>query len=488
MKIRFTHRFWLVAVLSIMSIWGALSERTPFNNGLGWDGKNYAYLTSDFERMALHKEIDSYQYQRIFTPIVVFYLAKVLHIELSVENIPHVFRVFNLILIACVVGLFFKICSHFQFKPYTEVIGFTSLFFNYFILKNNPYYPILTDISGFWIGMVICYCFITHKKTVLFFSALLGHFTFPLILLTSIPLIANIRNNLLLKTMQSTNILRTLTALGMLAILSLIALILLQPSVLDPKYTMTIQLYALPVSILWVLFYIWKISMTFHAPGFINGTIHWKKILLKTMAIIGFILLTNYGISQISIPEDRFTPKVFLFNIIQQSISHPFISIIAHIIYFGPAVLLILFFFKPFTTAIKQQGDSAVFYFIIIGLLCLGSESRQFVPYYPFVVVMLMLAINSFSFTLKQVSLFVLLSILSSKCWLTINVPGIYSTYDFGNFPAQRYFMNHGPFMSETSYLINFGITIVMAGCVYLLFRRPESAQTNFTDSSLPSI
>lgn len=488
MKIRLTHRFWLVAVLSIISLWGALGERTPFNHGLGWDGKNYAYLTADFERMAQHKEIDSYQYQRIFTPVVVFYAARALHIELSVESIPHVFRVFNLILLACVVWLFFKLCSHLQFKPFTEVIGFSALFFNYFILKNTPYYPVLTDISGFWIGMVICYFFITRKKTALFLSALLAHFTFPLVLLTSLPLIANIRNNEILKWMQSANILRVLTILGMVIMLSFIALILLQPSILDPKYTMSIQLYALPISILWVLFYQWKISMSFNTPEHSEGTIEWKWILAKTLGIIGYMLLINYGISQISIPEERFTPQVFLFNIIQQSISHPIISIVAHIIYFGPAVLLMLLFFKPFIRAIKQQGDSAVFYFIIIGLLCLGSESRQFVPYYPFLVVMLMLAINSFSFTLKQVVLFVLLSQLSSKFWFPINVPGIYSKYDFGNFPDQRYFMNHGPFMNEMSYFINLGITIILACCVYVLFKKTESSHTNFTDSSVPSL
>lgn len=488
MKLRLTHRFWLVAILSIISIWGALGERTPFNNGLGWDGKNYAFLTADFERMALNEEIDSYQYQRIFTPAVVFYAAKVLHVELSAENIPHVFRVFNLLLITCVVGLFFKLCSHFQFKPYTEVIGFTALFFNYFLLKNTPYYPILTDISGFWIGMVICYFFFKQQKTALLLSALLAHFTFPLVLLTSIPLIANIRNNGLLKWMRSSNTLRTLTLSGMVIILSLIALILLQPSILDPKYTVHIQLYALPVSILWVLFYQWKISMTFHTDEIIDGKIEWKLILIKTLAIIGFVLLANFVISQISIPEERFTPQVFLFNIIQQSISHPFISMVAHTIYFGPAVLLMLLFFKPFIRAIKQQGDSAVVYFIIIGLLCLGSESRQFVPYYPFLVLMLMLAINSFSFTRKQVVLFVLLSVLCSKCWFPINVPGIYSKYDFGNFPDQRYFMNHGPFMSEMSYIINLCITSLMGGCIYLLFRNAASSHTNLTDSASPSL
>ena len=488
MKMRFSHRFWLVAILSIISIWGALGERTPFNSGLGWDGKNYAFLTADFERMALAKEIDSYQYKRILTPLVIFYAAKLFHIELSIDTIPYVFRVFNLLLIGCVVWLFFKLCSHFNFKPYTEIIGFTALFFNYFILKNTPYYPVLTDISGFWIGMIICYLFLKQQKVALFFSVLLSHFTFPLLLLTSIPLIANIRNNNLLISLQSTSLFRVITVLSLLTMLSLIALILFQPTLLDPKYTMTIHQYALPLSILWVLFYQWKLLMSFQQPGFMEGTIEWKKSLVLTIGIVGFILLVNYGIAQISIPENRFTPQVFLFNIIQQSISYPFVSIVAHSIYFGPAIMLMLLYFKPIIQSIKQQGDSAVVYFIVITLFCLGSESRQFVPYYPFLVVMLMLAINSFSFTRRQVILFVILSILFSKCWFPINVPGIFESYDFGNFPDQRYFMNHGPFMSKLSYLINLGIALIMGGCIYLVFRKTELSNTNFTESSIPSL
>ncbi|MES2560791.1 MAG: hypothetical protein V4590_13685 [Bacteroidota bacterium] len=487
MNFRFTHRFWLILTLSIISIWGALDERTPFNNGLGWDGKNYAYLTSTFEEMAVHKQIDSYQYQRIFTPVVVYYASQALHIPLSAENIPYVFRVFNLLLIACTVWLFFKLCSHYQLKSQTEVIGFSALFFNYFILKNTPYYPILTDISGFWIGFALCYFFLMRKKAALLLTAFLGHFTFPLVLLTSIPLHFDIRNNRILKWMQSSKMLGLITLLGMLLLFSLIALVLFLPSILDPHYTMHIQLYVLPVSILWVMIYLWKISMTFHSAENKEGAISWKYSLAMVLGIVGFIIVTNYAIAQISIPEDRFTPQVFVFNIVQQCISLPLISLISHTIYFGPAVLLMVVFFKQFIRTIKQQGDSAVVYFIIIAVLCLGSESRQFVPYYPFLVMMLMLALNSFSFSRYQVMLFVLLSLVSSKCWFKINVPGIFSKYDFGNFPDQRYFMHHGPFMSQTSYLINLGIVVILGLCCYFIFRKTETSHTNVTDSTIPS-
>ncbi|MES2778811.1 MAG: hypothetical protein V4651_02840 [Bacteroidota bacterium] len=482
------HRFWLIVILGIISIWGALGERTPFQNGLGWDGKNYATLTSNFEEMAMHKKIDSYQYQRIFTPVVIFYASEVLHIKLSVETIPYVFRVFNILLLAFTVWLFFNLCTHFSFRPQTEIIGFAALFFNYFVLKNTPYYPILTDVAGFWMGMMICYFFLKRKNTALFLSMLLGHFTFPLLLVTSIPLSWNIRNNSILNALQKTTGLKVWAITIIVCILSFTALVLWYPSILNPKYMMVLQVYGLPISIAWVIFYIWKSILSFNTGNTIEGIVDWKKILFTTLGLLAFLISANAMIARISIPEEGFTPQVFLFNIIQQSISEPFISLIAHTIYVGPAILLILLYFKDFTRTIKQQGDSAVGYFIIIALLCLGSESRQFVPYYPFMVLMLMLTLNAFTFSIKQVLLFCLLALVSSKCWFPINVPDIFSKYDFGNFPDQRYFMNQGPFMSEQSYLINFLIVSIMGCCIYLLFRNPVTSHTNLTDSTSPSL
>lgn len=465
-------RIWLICILFAVSACGLFYEHVPANNGLGWDGKNYAQLTITFEKMVEAGQVDSYQYQRILTPAIIYYLCKWFHIPLSVETVPLIYGIYNLVLIIGSALLFFAICTSLRINKNLEIIGFASIFFNYFILKNTPYYPVLTDISAFFMGMLLCYCFIKQYTPGMLITLLLGHFTYPLFLLSSLPLFANIRTNLFTARVNTAVFFKVL-AVGLIAIILIVlALMLTVPDLLlIPRYTMPLNRYLLPLSVLLLLVYIWRLITVFGHFPLAPAAQHTRWWLIRIIGALFFVAACSYVISTISIPEDVFTPRVFLMNIFQQSIANPLAPIVSHIIYFGPAILLVVFFYRPFAHTILQTGDSALAYFLIAALLSLGSESRQFVHFYPFVIVMLMISLNDLAISGRQAFLFCALSLVLSKCWFTINVPGIFEQYDFMNFPDQRYFMNHGPFMNNLSYFINLGIAALTGMMLFLLFK-----------------
>jgi hypothetical protein len=470
------HRYILFILLFILCGIGLVGEKIPVNNNTGWDGKNYASLTLNFEELALQHQISSYQYQRIFAPAFIHYAAKLLGVKLTIDNIPLAYSIYNLLLILLSVILFFKLCTYLNIGKAAEIIGFSGLFLNYFILKNTSYYPVLTDSTAFFAGMFFTYCFITRRNVALVCAMLLAQFCYPMLLVVSIPLALLVRNNYISLKLDKTHFNKIIAMVISGIVLIGTYNILFVPDTLLEYYTMQHNVYVLPVSIILLLIYIWLTLSKFQnaSNDQDENVFNWKLPVGMLLLFGAFLIVINKAIGRISLPEDVFTPKVFLYNVLQQAIDNPLVFLIAHIIYLGPLLLLVLFLYKPFLRIVSSFGDSALAYFLIIILLSIGSETRQFIHVYPFIVVIMMVTIDQMDITVPKAVAFVVLSLIVSKYWLSINEPGIYTQYIYDKFPEQRYFMNHGPFMSDASYLINLFVVIGEGALIWLLFFRKK--------------
>lgn len=477
------HRVLLLALLVLLGILGISGEKIPVNNHTGWDGKHYANLTIQFEELAGQKQIDSYQYQRVLTPVVIHYTAKATGFKLTPENIVSAFSVYNFILIIACALLFFDLCFSLQIKQAIEIIGFSGLFFNYFILKNTGYYPVLTDCTAFFMGCCVTWLFIKQKNNLLFVVSLIGQFCYPLFLVASLPLALAIRNNTITHFLQRFYLYNIGAGICILLVLAGLYPILFIPNTLLPQYTLELNKLFLPLSIGLVGFYLWRsITLFTGIPTLQLNTLSWKILLAKTLGIFAFIYVTNHIIRQISIPEEVFTPIVFVYNILQQSIDNPLVFLIAHITYLGPALILLLIFYKPVLKTVVALGDSAIAYFILLLVLSIGSETRQFIHFYPFIIVVLVITLNQYQINLSLAIVFSGLSLLASKCWFPINREGSFIQYLYGQFPDQYYFMNHGPFMSDASYAINTGIVVLQGLLIWKLFLATKRQRSNSAD------
>lgn len=465
------HRFVLSIVFIVLSITGILGEKIPVNNQTGWDGKHYAQLAIHFEELAQAKQIDAYQYQRILTPLAIHYVCKLIGHPLSEGNIVFTFAVFNFISMMISVILFWRICNHLNLTIAAESIGFSALFLNYFALKLTWYYPVLTDVTAFTFGMLFCYLYITKQKAKLLLASIVSIITFPLLFIISLPLVLYKRDASFTKWLQSVHFFKILPWLIGLVLIIVTTGIYLFPSMLLPKYTMQRNIFLVPISLALSIGALVKMFQGIQTSIIErNINLGLKKSLIPLSVLIGSFIAINIWIARNSIPEDVFTLKVFALNLIQQAIDNPFAPLVAHITYIGPALVLIIFFFKTFINHIIALGDSAVVYFcLILLLLILGSETRQFIHVFPFLVIVLMQTVNTRNYSPFQVISFVVLSLVMSKCWLPINVEDIFSKYDYGNFPDQYYFMNQGPFCSDLGYLINVVSILFSIICLWRL-------------------
>ena len=205
-----------------------------------------------------------------------------------------------------------------------------------------------------------------------------------------------------------------------------------------------------------LLFYLYKIGAVKFA--FQKNVIHpfnEIKIILSIIAFFVVFILLNNWIRTFTIPEDDFTLSAFLWVIFQQSIAKPFSFIIYHFVYFGPIFLLMIFYYKKMIAEISSFGWQLFVFIFMYLILGIGSESRQFMNAWPAFVLVLVMGINHINFNKYLVTAFVIISLFQSHFWLQINRPKIYESYIYDKFPEQFYFMHHGPFASDTSYLIN---------------------------------
>jgi hypothetical protein len=176
------------------------------------------------------------------------------------------------------------------------------------------------------------------------------------------------------------------------------------------------------------------------------------------------------------------SPWRLLEYIFLSALTEPLLFLVAHTLYYGPVVLLLIFFWKPFCQSIQEFGIGLRLFVILNFFLSIGPQSRyQINAVTIFVILLVRLLDRSF---LKNQSLvfWVLLSLLYSKVWYTFNTaPQVDDgTMEvFLRFPLQHYFTNSGPWMSPQMYLIQGSIVLATGIMLYFLAVRKTPAPTN---------
>ncbi len=468
---KYLIRILLIGILIAIYAGNRAFEQIPVNNGYGWDGKHYANLTVHFEEMAAQKLIDSYQYQRVFTPALIYYSCKWFGISLTESSVLSVYGYYNLIMLTIGAFLYFGWCNRLKMSKPVEIAGFAALFFNYFVLKNTPYYPILTDSTAFVFGILLIYWVTTQNIIGKWLIAMIGPLVFPLFPLVTLPLVLFTKGNSFTSLTQRIKLFTIFKWIGTAVFLIASILVVLFPqSVLPEKYQMHFNILLIPISVLCVVVYSWFLFEKFQTTQPLRTESPGSFPLFPLGIILLYWAFGKYLILNNSIPEEGFTPMVFGLNIVQQTLDFPFSWMLAHLTYFGPAILVLILWGRTLFQQLFQQTDGIILFAFISLLLMMGSESRQFIYCWPFWVSMTLPLFSSIKLSMPQAIAFAVLCLIQSKCWFPINVEGNFADYDYAHFPEQRYFMNHGPFMSDTSYGINTLIALVTTFFVWLIF------------------
>lgn len=465
--------FFLLLIASIF-----FAEHIPAGNGLGWDGVLYSNLAQNFPALVFDHKLSDYSMQRILPSGIIYYSAKLVNFQLTEQNIPMAFGIYNAIILGVGVWLWKLIATQQKWSAQVRLISFAGIFLNYSVLKMNSYYPVLTDISALACGISMLYFYLSKKNYMVLLMGILGAFIFPTLLYVSgllFILPRTIDSNASANETKSPG--NRLLSFAGAAFIIILALIFTQTIINKDGYAMGRCLWApvLGLSSFSLLAYLY---LGFH-PFFSNYIQLAKKIKLVFHARILVVVIVFAGVKMLLHTLSNGEPgpltfELFLQVLMIRALAYPLVFLISHVLYYGPIVCLLFFRWKETVQHFKTNGLGLLSVMLLYFVLSINSESRQIINFIPLGVFAVSEILNKKEISRHFSFIFVLLSLLVSRFWLPLNHsewPSLLTnppqlTLEF---PLQWYFMSQGPWMSPIMYLIGSAIVFALFYYIYLL-------------------
>lgn len=465
-----TSDFVLVFATLLISIFGFLSgDKLKFNNGFGMDGYSYASWAKGFYAHVFLEGLDFYYIQRILPSALVHYSLRLAHVPLTDENIIKAFGILNVLAITLSAFIWVRIANKLAISRQGKLFGFMALFLNFALIKWPSYYPVLTDVLGFFIGLLMIYFYLLGNRIGLFILMGLGAFVWPTLIYQGALLLMFPEDEVREKTCTSApyrlNIFAgAAVALGVLA--ALVWLALNTDLILTAIKPMT-SLVHLSIAIAFLYLFFGLIILLdcdnlFNLRHLLSYLKRWTFF-----ATIFFFFAVRWLQGWLANAPSPRSLNQELSVIAAAGIAKPAVFYVAHVMFFGPIVILALFFWKSASRIMHQHGLGLSLCLAFGLLLSLNSQSRQLFSFFPLLVTFVVKAMDGISWRPYDFFLFAFLSVLLSKVWLIIGGGPV--ELDPNRFSDQLFYMNTGPFMSDAMYSIQ-GAAVLIASVLLYLF------------------
>ncbi len=463
-----------------------LGERIALNNGFGWDGVIYGAYAQNFWAL-LHHTNDIYHINRILPSFIIYCLLKLFHFNTqSPMIIVGAFILFNSFLFILCAILWFKICDYKKWTTNIYWFGFISLFINYMYLKHNFYDPVLTDTAALFLGMLSLFVYIQKKYLLLAITLIPAYFTWPISLVLLAPLLLFTHPVIINKPINRTEIISSLLV-SMIFIFVCIYLTYILDNTKIVSNSVNIYYPLLPLSILLASLFIYIVSVNsrlfISLKQFLNIN---KRNLLYFIcsSIISLLIYTwlKFHLPHYTTDKSIFTIRDLLSVCILGAIAKPGLFFISHLAFWGPVVILIIYYLKKIMQISLQEGFGVMLFMMATAVLALNSQTRQIDFNFPFIVYLLCLTIPPRILTQRSLLIYLFTSLIISKVYYLINVEPLSGS--ILTFPYQRFMMNSGTYMNWGGYFVNMGLFIISIILIKVGFFSSPQRQTQRLDNA----
>jgi hypothetical protein len=213
--------------------------------------------------------------------------------------------------------------------------------------------------------------------------------------------------------------------------------------------------------------------------------LRWKRAVAATLLLVALKIITHSLANGVG---PWATPKMFAGYLLALSVSDPLLFYVAHVVYFGPILLVLAMLWTRFCRNLSTFGIGLRLFVIVCVALSLNSQSRQAINAIGVFVPLTVLLLEHRRLSAVDVGVWGMLCLLYSKVWYVMNRGSQAwdgTMQDLLSFPLQHYFMNSGPWMSHETYV--FQATAVLITATFLHFAlkaRPELTGDGFSSDS----
>ena len=444
----------VTACLTVFAYYLA-SEKINWGGGFGMDGQFYGAAASD-PTAYVSPPLSCRGHActvRILPSALVHVLLRAAGMEFSNQNIIWGFIAINALALWGSLALWVKIAKLASLSARATMLGACGLLVNFGTLKFFSYYPVLTDPVAQFIGFCAVYFFLTRSTVMLSILGAVSWFVwltgpyFCLILVLTNPVNVATRRIRIKDDVWFVG--RVICAGALVSLVLALALTATEPYKLSSGHIPYLALSAGTIfAAVWIILSAVPPLLPSRLTVFLVSA-------LRSLPLATFILLMNHHISRPGSVSTIEGLQTFVYFSSQQ----PFVSLVSHVTFFGPIVLLMIMYFKDICRTASQFGMRAAVILICIAFMSLNSESRHLFMMYPFVIFFVSLWANHEAQMKREfLVLFVCVSLFMSKIWLTI---GPLSAANQFHYPDVYFYMNLGPWMPSQFYWIHLGIALL---------------------------
>jgi hypothetical protein len=468
------RQYSIIVMVLILATWGTFSliwgERIPINHGFGWDGQKYGAIAQEMNIRSLN----TYYFQRILPSAIVHFSLTALQQPLDPYHVTIGFGLLNLLLMVLSCALYRLIANELNLHPLGLWVGYIGLFVNFAHLKFALYDPVLTDVTAATISLSMLLFYLRRQQVMLAVVTVLGALTWPTLIYIGISMLVFPRKPI----DESESKLGVWVSLGTVVYVFVRGFwfcykFYILHSNWEQRVAQPIGI-AIPLSLLLCVLYV-CIAFNELLRGISANTL--LASLSPWWAAVAAILFASA-----KIPAHLWAAHTDVVTslhgtivaFVEHSVVKPAGFLVAHAMYFGPAFLLFIFYWKPFARIIRNYGFGLTIVILMGIFTSINTESRQNLPAYMIAVPFLGLLIEQSNLSARFVWLMGAVALVFSKCWMAMNLPS-YDSGEYLNFPFQSFFMNLGPWMSNQMYALQGLVTLAAAGILYTYGMKSES-------------
>jgi hypothetical protein len=352
-------------------------------------------------------------------------------------------------------------------------LSLLAIFVNFYFLKFRSFYPASTDDVSLLIGLLQFWFFLKRNLVGLLVTTAIGACTWSTALWVGILLAVFPRATASPPSTSRSSLRASVTvATAVSACFLLISILLLQRGVwadrLNPPPIMELLPCSAVIAVLtlWLgLVPLWDDRRLYSLPLLSKSFNPRNAVLAGCVALAVKIL--GWRLTDPTAGTHMLHLKRLVSDMTLLSVGKPGISLLSLLVFWGPALWLIVFYWRTACRSIQQMGIGSTLVATAGVALAMVTEPRYVLNILPMVVLLAIRAIET------QIPARLLCWVLTPAClfasrfWYTINVPG----QPFGRpleYPAQRFHMSFGCWMSTSSYLLQLPLALLFGVGVYI--------------------
>jgi hypothetical protein len=463
----------ILTIALFNQIWG---EKVEVNGGLFYDGVTYAAWARDLSGTVFNQGLDPYLVQRFLPSAMVHVSLSLCRAEMTDANIVTAFIIMNIAAELMALWIWSRIAIELNLGVYGRCLSLAGIFMNFYFLKNRPYCPVMTDDVAFLIGLLQFLFFLRGKTAGLLLTTAVGAFVWPTALAVGTVLAVFSKTSEVepLATRFSLRASVTLAAAVSVCFLLVFVVQLSRGHLVVHFEGAQPLLEVLPLSVVLAVATI----LAGLIPLLNDRRLFSLPLLLESLNLRNTMLAGGVALAIKVLQSCLINPGAEGFGLKQRvaftvvsAVAKPGISLLGLLVFWGPVLSLIVLYWKTVCGSIHRMGIGLTLVATGGFLLAVCTEPRGSLNVIPMVILVGVKAIEHQVPARLLCWILVPVSLFASRFWFQINVPG----RPFGpfvqlvDFPAQRYFMSLGPWMSTPSYLLQLPLAIALAVVLYVV-------------------